>query len=87
MFRELLICTVVSACAACTSTSQSRPDAKTADASQPCSLATGSRIPAKPGQCSSAPGRSYSQQDIDRTGQTQVGDALQMLDPSITVHH
>jgi hypothetical protein len=88
MFRNLLICTVVSACViACASSSQPRPDTKTAQAAQPCSLDTASRIPAQPGHCSSSPGRSYSQQDIDRTGQTQVGDALQMLDPSITVHH
>jgi hypothetical protein len=88
MFKELLICAVVSACAACTSASQPRPDAKTADATQqPCALPSGSRIPAKPGQCSPFPGRSYSQQDINRTGQSQVGDALPMLDPSITVHH
>jgi hypothetical protein len=89
MFRNLLICTVISACVlACASPSPSRPDTKTADAAQPCSLeTTASRIPARPGQCSSYPGRSYSQQDLDRTGQTEVGDALQMLDPSITVHH
>jgi hypothetical protein len=24
---------------------------------------------------------------VQRTGQTNVADALQMLDPSITVHH
>ena len=31
-------------------------------------------------------GNSYSQQDIQRTGATNIGQALQMLDPSITVH-
>jgi hypothetical protein len=31
--------------------------------------------------------RSYSQDDIERTGKTNVGDALAHLDPSITVHH
>jgi hypothetical protein len=39
------------------------------------------------GECSSAPGRTYSDEDMERTGQTNVGDALQLLDPSITVHH
>jgi hypothetical protein len=87
MLRELLICTVISACAACASTSQPKHETNTADAVQPCVLESGSRIPAKSGECSTYPGRSYSQKDIDRTGQTQVGDALQMLDPSITVHH
>ena len=31
-------------------------------------------------------GSTYTQGDIRRTGQTDVGDALRMLDPSITVH-
>jgi hypothetical protein len=30
-------------------------------------------------------GNSYSQQDLQRTGATDVGRALQMLDPSVTV--
>jgi len=30
-------------------------------------------------------GRSYSHDDIARTGATTAGDALQLLDPSITV--
>ena len=32
------------------------------------------------------PGSTYTQGDIRRTGQTDVGNALRMLDPSITVH-
>jgi hypothetical protein len=32
------------------------------------------------------PGSTYTQGDIRQTGQTNVGDALRMLDPSITVH-
>ena len=52
-----------------------------------CLQTTGSLIPAKPGTCvAGAPGRSYSRDDIDRTGQPTLGPALQMLDPSITVH-
>ena len=52
-----------------------------------CLQTTGSLIPAKPGTCvTGAPGRSYSRDDIDRTGQPTLGPALQMLDPSITVH-
>ena len=34
-------------------------------------------------QC--AAGRTYTQSDIQRTGQTDVGSALQMLDPSIKI--
>ena len=91
MFRTLLICAVVSASAlGCSGTPQPRPDtraAATATAPTPCSQATVSRIPRNPDECSPSPGRTYSQTDVERTGQTNVGDALQMLDPSITVHH
>jgi hypothetical protein len=71
------------------STSQPRPATQTASAvtGQPCGLQTGSRITPRPGECSISPGRSYSQTDIDRTGKVDVADALQLLDPSITVHH
>jgi hypothetical protein len=31
-------------------------------------------------------GRCYSHDEIQRTGATTVGDALQLMDPSITVH-
>jgi hypothetical protein len=95
MFRTLLICAVVSASAlGCSGTPQPRPDAtRTATAALDdhrlaCSQPTAaSRIPRKPDECSPSPGRTYSQTDVERTGQTNVGDALQMLDPSITVHH
>jgi hypothetical protein len=90
MLRTLLICAVVSASAlGCSGTPQPRPDARTAAATtaRPCSLATASRIPAKPGECSASPGRTYSQTEVEQTGQTNLGEALQMLDPSITVHH
>ena len=90
MFRTLFICAVVSASAiACSSATQPRPDARMAAQTplRPCVVSSASRIPAKPDQCSVVPGRSYSQTDVERTGQTNAGDALQMLDPSITVHH
>jgi len=48
-----------------------------------CLTDTGSRIP---GQKCRGYGRSYSNEDIDRTGQTNAADALSLLDPSITVH-
>jgi hypothetical protein len=34
-------------------------------------------------QCASAPGRSYTRDDIDRTGAVDLADALRRLDPSI----
>ena len=50
-----------------------------------CIRDTGSLIPAKKGRCLPVTGRSYSQQDLLRTGQPDLGEALQQLDPSITV--
>ncbi len=44
---------------------------RTSESSQPCGIY----------------GRTYSKGDLDRTGEVDVGDALQKLDPSITVHH
>jgi hypothetical protein len=85
MHRLILIFTLVSACAvaaACSTTPQARRTTLAAT----CIQDTGSRI-RRPGQCSNEPGRSYSQQDLKSTGQTEVGEALQLLDPSITVHH
>jgi hypothetical protein len=91
MFRTLLICAVVSASViACSSTGPARPDTTrtaTAATARPCPQDTASRIPLRPGECSSSPGRTYSDKDMERTGQTDVGNALQLLDPSITVHH
>jgi hypothetical protein len=90
MFRTLIIFAVVSASALGCSAPQQRPDTRVAAdtaAVRPCSVASASRLASKPGECSATPGRTYSQEDVQRTGQTNVGDALQMLDPSITVHH
>lgn len=50
-----------------------------------CLTQTGSRI-SPPAKCRGF-GRSYTSEDIDRTGTTSAGDALALLDPSITVHH
>jgi hypothetical protein len=67
--------------AACASTTT--PTARTAAVN--CGQnGTGSHIP---DHCSANPVRSYSEEDVQRTGQTDVAQALQMLDPAITVHH
>ena len=50
-----------------------------------CLTETGSRIAANDSHCS-APGRSYTSDDIDRTGATTAAGALRLMDPSITVH-
>lgn len=54
--------------------------------SRMCIRDTGSHIPPAKGKCLPVAGNSYSQQDLQRTGATNVGQALQMLDPSVTVH-
>jgi hypothetical protein len=51
-----------------------------------CLRDTGSHIPPPKGQCLPVAGNSYSQQDIQRTGANNLGQALQMLDPSVTAH-
>jgi hypothetical protein len=71
---------------ACASTSGNTP-AKPVAAAPPagCVSDTGSRISA-PGGCAGF-GHSYSQEDVRRTGQTNVGGALGLLDPTVTVNH
>jgi hypothetical protein len=49
-----------------------------------CIQGTGSLIPQKTARCA-AFGRSYSGEDLRKTGTTSLGDALRMLDPAITV--
>jgi hypothetical protein len=77
---------VLAACAATTENVKPKAGASEAVAQNPgCLSQTGSRIPASDANCS-AIGRSYSSDDINRTGSTTAGDALRLLDPSITVH-
>ncbi|MDE2149074.1 MAG: hypothetical protein KGJ55_04400 [Gammaproteobacteria bacterium] len=50
-----------------------------------CLQDTGSRIKRKSADCTSVTGRTYSRDQLLNTGRSQnIGDALQMLDPSIT---
>lgn len=52
-----------------------------------CLRETGSRIPARRGlrrdACLPGNGRSYSREDLERTGEVDIADALRRLDPSI----
>jgi len=50
-----------------------------------CLTETGSRISAGPAQCRGT-GRSYTSDDVQRTGSTSAADALGLLDPSVTIH-
>jgi hypothetical protein len=63
-----------------------QPKKDSATAQNPsCLTHTGSRIDGK-GRCRGT-GRSYTSDDLKRTGKTTVAGALPLLDPSITVHH
>jgi hypothetical protein len=72
--------------AGCASTSAPKPTATVADQNPDCLTGTASRIPATSPNCI-ASGRSYSSEDIRRTGATSVGGAMRLLDPSVTVQH
>jgi hypothetical protein len=46
-----------------------------------CLKATGSRIPAKEGECVPGSGRVITREEMDRTGATSVGEAIHQLTP------
>lgn len=47
---------------------------------------TGSRIARRDGNCNANAGRSYDEEQIRQTGANDLGQALQLLDPGITVN-
>ena len=71
--------------AACATTPPPQAPAAAAAKTAPgCVPETASRIPAKDSACNGF-GRTWTGDDLQRTGQIDVGQALKMLDPSITV--
>lgn len=58
------------------------PDAAKSGAS--CVRDTGSAVQRKNGECVPVNGKSYSKDQLDRTGEKNLGPALQKLDPSIS---
>lgn len=52
-----------------------------------CLQHTGSLLPARKGECLPVSGRSYSGDELQRTGANSTARALQMLDPSIRLGH
>ena len=46
-----------------------------------CITDTGTRIKDPDRKCVNVPGSSYTQDDLERTGQTNAGSALRQLDP------
>lgn len=51
-----------------------------------CVASTGTTLPTKPTSCT-APGNTYSSDDLQRTGAVTVPNALRQLDPDITIAH
>jgi hypothetical protein len=77
---------VLSACAG--TVGNVKPDAAKAGAAAQnpaCPTQTASRIAVNDKNCLA--GRTYSSDDISRTGATTAAEALQLLDPSITTNH
>jgi hypothetical protein len=70
----------------CASTANTSKPTASAQNDPTCLADTGSRLPPGKSGCRGT-GRSYTSEDILRTGQTDAGDALAHMDPSVTVHH
>jgi hypothetical protein len=93
MFMPILrtistVAALVVLCACAGSNAAVKRDASTASTAQnnpACLKETGSRVPSAGASCSGF-GRSYSSDDISRTGSPTVGGSLRLLDPSLTVH-
>ena len=91
MYRALIgvgLSLCVAACASSPSSSALRPRATAAAQLPPsgCVSQTGSRIPAGPTECVAA-GHIWTQGAVRSTGATDPGEALRLLDPTVTVGH
>jgi hypothetical protein len=86
MINKLLFgACLAAAMAACATTPPPKaPPTAAAKATPGCVPETASRIPPKDSVCAGF-GRAWTGEDLQRTGQINVGDALKMIDPSITV--
>jgi len=89
MLRLLAIGVCLVGLVACANAPQTRntapPTAKNALRCPPNDTAT--RLPPRPGECSPGDVKSYTGEELEQTGATQVGDALRYLDPEITITH
>jgi hypothetical protein len=85
MTKSLALGALALLLAACATAPVSPDKTATANARPPagCVGQSATLIPVKPGTCAGF-GRTYTRDDLDRTGQTTLGDALPMLDPSIS---
>jgi len=58
-----------------------------APGSRNCIRDTGSHIRHRDQACLPLPGNSYNREDLERTGNPNIGQALQQLDPSVQIGH
>ena len=75
--------------AACAATPPTPDQTKVAANAKPpagCVGQSATRIPLKDDKSCAGFGSTYTQQDINNTGQSTVGGALPLLDPAITRH-
>lgn len=85
MLKQLLLGLFAACLAGCAVNPTASLDASTAAIDRTCLTETGTRIQTKEGECSTVAGRSYSKRELDRTGAYTTGEALRMLDPSVTI--
>jgi hypothetical protein len=85
MMKSLVLGALALALVGCATTPATPAKATTAKAVLPpgCVGQSATLIPVKPGTCAGF-GNTYTRDDVDKTGQLDLGRALQMLDPSIT---
>lgn len=88
MLKPFAIGACLAVLSACATTPSTPVKTETAAARMPagCVGQTASRIPVKEGQCAGF-GNTYTQQDLQNTGQVYADKALGMLDPSVRVGH
>jgi hypothetical protein len=87
MIRALVFSLLSTAALAACASTPSHPPSRSASAALPAGCSTTeSRIARPESSGCYSPSRVYSQKDMRQTGKTDVAHALQMLDPSITVH-
>jgi hypothetical protein len=89
MLKSFALSTALALALAACATAPVSPDKTTVANAKPpagCVGQSASRIPVKDPTACAGFGNTYTKQDLDTTGQIDVGQALQMLDPSITHH-
>ncbi len=83
----VLVAAMATGCATRPQTAQTRLAAESARAAalkEICVQDTGTRIKRPPDKASCMqPGRSYSKDELDRTGANSIGEALERLDPRL----